>query len=64
MSAKHSIPAVQNSEVDIEYHKLGEDQLWKVDMLKEIVDALNDKITIDGITRDELNEVLEYLCTD
>ena len=63
-SGKHSIPQLLKSEVDIEYHKLGEDQLWKVDMLKEIVDALNDEITIDGITRDELNEVLEYLCTD
>ena len=63
-SGKHSIPQLLKSEVDIEYHKLGEDQLWKVDMLKGIVDALNDEKTIDGITRDELNEVLEYLCTD
>ena len=62
-SDKQRLPELYSSEVDIEYFNLEDDQFWKIDMVKKIIDVLQDEKTIDGIGKDELTEVLDLLCT-
>ena len=63
LSGKNNIEDVLDSTVDFEYHKLEEDQNWKVNMLEEIIDALHGEKIIEELETDDLNDILEYLCT-
>ena len=63
LSGKNNIEEVLDSTVDFEYHKLEEDQNWKVNMLEEIIDALHGEKIIEELETDDLNDILEYLCT-
>ena len=40
LAGQNTVEEVLNSRTDIEYHKLEEDQQWKPDLLKEIIDVL------------------------
>ena len=63
LSVKNTIEEVLDSDVDFEYHKLEEDQNWKVNMLAEIIDVLNGEKIIEDSETDDLTDILEYLCT-
>ena len=63
LSGKNTIEEVLDSKVDFEYHKLEEDQNWKVNMLAEIIDVLNGEKIIEDSETDDLTDILEYLCT-
>ena len=62
LAGQNTVEEVLNSRTDIEYHKLEEDQQWKRDLLKEIIDVLYGEKTVDGVENDELEEILEILC--
>ena len=59
---KNTIQEVLSSKIDVEYHKLEEEQKWKTILLGEIIDILNDEKTIDGVEKQELEDILEFLC--
>ena len=63
LSGQNTIEEVLDSKVDFEYHKLEEDQNWKVNMLAEIIDVLNGEKIIEDSETDDLTDILEYLCT-
>ena len=60
LSGKNTIEEVLDSKVDFEYHKLEEDQNWKVNMLAEIIDVLNGEKIIEDSETDDLTDILEY----
>ena len=62
-AGKNSIEEVLNSNIDVEYHKLEEDQNWKIALIGEIIDIIHDEKTIDGLENEELEDILEFLCT-
>ena len=64
LSGKNTIEEVLDSTVDFEYHKLEEDQNWKVNMLEEIIDALHGEKIIEELETDDLHDILECLCTE
>ena len=49
LAGQNTVEEVLNSRTDIEYHKLEEDQQWKPDLLKEIIDVLYGEKTVDGV---------------
>ena len=44
----------------IEYHEIPEDQLWRVDIVNQLIDALWGECQVEGFSRDELNYMLGY----
>ena len=60
-SGKTNIDEVINSKVEVEYHKLEDQQLWKVAMIKEIIEALHGENYV-GLEESELKDILEFLC--
>ena len=63
LSGKNTIEEVLDSNIDFVYHKLEEDQNWKVNMLAEIIDVLNGEKIIEDSETDDLTDILEYLFT-
>ena len=45
------------------YFPLKEEDKWKVDFIKEIIDVIHGQLEIPGIESSELHNLLEDLCT-
>ena len=47
----------------IEYFPMDENDRWKVNVIKEIIEVKNNRLDIDNFELEELDEILTYLCT-
>ena len=47
---------------EFEYAPVMPDDVWKVDMVKELIEVRAKQATIENFSDDELEEILEYLC--
>ena len=64
LAGKDSIEDVKKGDVDgIEYNKLDENDVWKVDAIKEIISVKSGTLEVPGFELEELQEILSYLCT-
>ena len=61
-SGRNSIDEILKQKIDVEYHKLEEHEAWKVDMIREIIDAIQGYTDVN-LNKEELTDILEYLCT-
>jgi hypothetical protein len=62
LAGKNTIQEVLSSKIDVDYHKLEEEQNWKSILLGEIIEILHDEKTIGGLETQELEDTLEFLC--
>ena len=52
------------SDIDsFEFAPVKPEDFWKVSLVKEIIDVKADQIDVEGFTKHELDEILEYVCT-
>ena len=63
LSGKNTIEEGLNSIIDFEYHKLEEEENWKVNMLVELIDLLTNEQIIEDLETDDFDEIVEFLCT-
>ena len=49
--------------VDFEYHKVEKTDEWKIGFVKELVNVKQEELNVAGMDLEELDEILEYLCT-
>ena len=47
----------------IEYNKIEAKDVWKVPFIREITDRKFNQLEVDGFTYEELEEILDFLCT-
>ena len=47
----------------IEYHPVSEEDKWKISFVKEITDVKFKQLDVDGFETEELEEILNFLCT-
>ena len=47
----------------LKYQKVNENNAWKIKMIKEITDVKFNKLYVENFTKDELEEILSFLCT-
>ena len=48
---------------NFEYSPVLPENQWKVNMVKEITDVQADQLNVENFSRQELEEMIEYLCT-
>ena len=63
LTEKNKIDDLKAGNVDFAYHTVKEADKWKIDFVKELIDVKNDDLNVAGMYNDELEEILEYLCT-
>ena len=49
--------------VDFEDHKIEKTDEWKIGFVKELVNVKQEELNVAGMVYEELDEILEYLCT-
>ena len=62
LTGKNRIEDLEALNEDFEYHTVDDDEKWKIDLVKELIDVRHDELTVEGLDMDELQEILEYLC--
>ena len=62
-SGMNKIEELFSGYVDVKYHEISDEEAWRVDMIKEIVDMKNGDLEIAGISQEDLDQIQEYLCT-
>ena len=61
---KTSVDEVEKTDAEnIEYHPIKSEDLWKVDVIREILEVKCRKLEIDDFNQDNLEDILTYLCT-
>lgn len=61
---KTSVDDVFKEDVEnIEYFKLADNEAWKVETIKEIIQVKQGLYQVPGFANDELETILDYLCT-
>jgi hypothetical protein len=63
LTEKNRIGDLKAGNVDFAYHTVNEADEWKIDFVKELIDVKNDNLNVAGMDLDEIEEILEYLCT-
>ena len=48
---------------DFKYANISYANEWKVEMVKEIIEIMNDNLVVDNFEDENLQEILDYLCT-
>ena len=46
-----------------EYHKVSEEDMWRIDFVRELVELRHEDLDVSGIETEDLEHILEYLCT-
>ena len=61
---KTSVDKVEKKDAEnIHYHTLENEDIWKVDAIKEIIEVKSRRLEISDFDNDELEDILTYLCT-
>ena len=63
LTENNQIDDLKAGNVDFAYHTVKEADTWKIDFVKELIDVKNDDLNVAGMNNEELEEILEYLCT-
>ena len=62
---KSSIESVKLEDLEsLTYFRLGNEDRWKIPMIKEIVDIKSGEMEVPGFELEELNDLLHHLCTE
>ena len=61
---KLSIDDIKLKDIDsFEYASVLPVNQWRVNVVKEIIDVRAAKLNVENFSREELDEMMEYLCT-
>ena len=48
---------------DVIYATVNPEDSWKVDMLREMIEILNDELQLENLIREEIYDTIDYICT-
>ena len=61
---KVTIKEIRLTDIDnFEYSSVLPDNKWRIDMVREIIEVRADELNVGNLSDQELDEVIEYLCT-
>ena len=47
----------------IEFEKVADEDIYKINFIKELIDVKHGKLEVEGFLDDELDQIVEFLCT-
>ena len=48
----------------IEYHTIPEGETWRLEMLKELIEAKQGELQVPGMRKDDMDHIMNYICTN
>ena len=62
LSGRNSIEDLKN--VDVSYHVVPDDYVWRVGFVKELIEIKYGSLVVPGMLQTELEDIMSYLCTE
>ena len=64
LTDKYNVDELTKGDVKaLKYQNVDENNAWKIKMIKEITDVQLNKLDVENFSKDELEEILSFLCT-
>ena len=64
LTNKHTVDEICKDDIkELKYAPIDEKDTWKVKFIREITDVKFNQLEVEDFSREELDEILEYLCT-
>ena len=64
LTDKNSIEEINSDDVrSMNYHPIEEKDAWKVNLIKELTNIKYNELELSEFSREELDEILSYVCT-
>ena len=63
MASKNTIEELFSGKVVVKYHEVAAEEAWRTDFIKEIVDIRHEELIVSVFNKEQLDEILEYLCS-
>ena len=61
---KNSVDELNGQEIDkIEYHRILESETLRLSIIEELMQVKNEEFEVPGMVSEELNEILNHICT-
>ena len=61
---KNTVEEISTHDIKaLKYHGISVEDTWKVNFIHEITNIKNNQLLVNEFTKEELNDILEYLCT-
>ena len=61
---KNSVDDLSVDDIDsLEYHTIPENEAWRVGLLQELIAVRENKCEITGFASEELDDILDHVCT-
>ena len=48
---------------ELKYKEIASDDFWKIGFIREIIEVKNEQLGLNDFTKEEINDILAYLCT-
>ena len=62
-TSKTSVNDLRKSDIaQLDYHPTSPEDMWKENIVKEIIQVRDNTIEVEGFEYDELTEILEHIC--
>ena len=52
-----------NVKTNVRYKQLPEDEVWRIPIMTEMIFARDNNIEIEGLSRRDINDMINYICT-
>lgn len=49
--------------IDYFYYDLNDTDIWKITLLKELIDIRSNILELDNLNTSEINDLIQYICT-
>ena len=64
LTDKNTVEEINSTDIKkLKYHEVAKENDWKIGLLKEIIETKNNQLSISEFSFEELNDILEHLCT-
>ena len=61
---KNSVETIREEDIDtMEYHTIPEDETWRINLVKEIIEVKENECEVQGFSNEELEEIVNFVCT-
>ena len=65
MTNRDTIEEITTHDVKkLKYHEVTQENLWKIDFIKEIIAIKNNQASLNNFSKEELDDILRNLCTN
>ena len=63
LTKKSKVEDITTEDIEnIVYEKISDENLWRIDLIKEITDVKFGQLTVDGFSQEECEEILKFAC--